>query len=109
MFTNTGGGIYHWNPAEITGINEHQNNINSNQLEYYPNPASSVVNISGIDNNKAIVNVYNLIGAKILTKEFSSGSGNIIQLDLSGIVEGIYLISVDTGNKIVTKRISIIK
>ena len=109
LFTNTCGGIYHWNPAEITGINEHQNNINSNQLEFYPNPASSVVNIAGIDNNKAVINVYNLIGSKILTKEFSSDSGNIIQLDLSGIVEGIYLVSVDTGNKIVTKRVSIIK
>ena len=107
VVSNTNGGIYKWNPQVITGINELPY-FNSDKVDIYPNPTSSFVNISGIS-DKAIVNVYNLIGEKIMTKEINPGSGNLAQLDLSGIVEGIYLISVDTGNKLITKRVSIIK
>jgi len=105
VFNNTNGGIWKWNPSVFVGINDIPNN--SSEIDVYPNPSMNVFNISGVT-NKSIINVYNLVGEKIMTKNYDPTSGTL-QLDLSGFNGGIYLISIETGNKLVTKRVSLIK
>jgi hypothetical protein len=105
VFNNTNGGIWKWNPGVFTGINDLP--ANSSEIDVYPNPSMNVFNISGVT-NKSIINVYNLVGEKIMTKNYDPTSGTL-QLDLSGFNGGIYLISIETGNKLVTKRVSLIK
>ncbi len=55
--------------------------------------------------------VYNVIGKKILSADFNAGDGRSLQADLSSLKKGTYLYSIFDGNgkKITTKRVSIIE
>jgi PKD repeat protein len=108
MVSNTNRGIFAWNPAVITGVKP-VTEIND-QVKVYPNPTSKVVNIelTGIT-NKSTIKVYNLVGENILTREVDPTFNNIIQLDLSSNNSGIYLVTVDTGKNIITKRVMLVK
>ena len=109
--SSTDGGIYMWDPSVITvGLNE-QKPIKYEQINVYPNPTSDFVNIefSGIKTDKAVISVYNLIGEKISTKDFYPMFNDLVQVDLSGNTAGIYLVTVNTGNSLITKRVSLIR
>ena len=69
-------------------------------LQIYPIPANDKVNVSVSENVKvAKVRVYNVAGSMVL-KPFDSAQGDIargeIQLDVSELVSGIYLLEVET-------------
>ncbi len=76
----------------------------------YPNPASSIVSFDynlprGTRN--AMINVHNLLGAKV--KEMNiAGSHGKISVDVNDLKDGIYFYSVNLDNQIVeTKRLII--
>ncbi|HPS26121.1 MAG TPA: C10 family peptidase [Bacteroidales bacterium] len=99
------GGIYKWvNPLTV-GTGEH-NRANST-IQIYPNPTSGVVNIqfSIFASEKAYITVYNLIGEKVLEKEFDPSFEMLLPLDLSGNVPGMYLVTVQTGSEVTTRRV----
>lgn len=59
----------------------------------YPNPSNGVFNILSQENNS--IEVYDMIGKKILSKKLSIGSSD---LDLSNYANGMYLINVTNEN-----------
>jgi PKD repeat protein len=103
------GGIYKWD-ASILGAGIKPINENAGQVNIYPNPASNIVNIefSSIT-TKSVINVYNLVGEKILSKEVNPSYSNLLQLNMSAYRSGIYLVTIDTGKNIITKRVMLIK
>jgi PKD repeat protein len=105
----TNGGIWKWNPALITDV-DNSIQVKPEQINVYPNPANNIVNIlfSGIS-AKSKVNVYNLVGEKILSEEVNPSFNNLLQLDMSTCNSGIYFVTVDTGTKIISKRIMLVK
>jgi len=99
------GGIYKWvNPLTV-GTGDHDA-INST-IQIYPNPTSGIINIqfSIFASQKAYISVYNLIGDKVLEKEFDPSFEMLLPLDLSGNVPGMYLVTVQTGDEVTTKRV----
>jgi uncharacterized repeat protein (TIGR01451 family) len=66
---------------------------NTFDLKMYPNPSQGMVNIDMTWNDirKVEVSVFNLVGAKVFSKEFQAG--NLINFDLSKQVTGMYLVS----------------
>ena len=104
------GGIYKWDPSILTGINE-PSPVFGEEIEVFPNPSSDFVNVEfkGITADKAVIHVYNVIGETILEAEVNPLFNNMVQFDLSGNDAGIYFVTIDCGNNIVTKRISLIK
>jgi PKD repeat protein len=108
MVSNMCRGIYAWDPSIITSIRS--SNATNNQINVYPNPTSSYVNVElkGIT-TKSTVNVYNLVGENIMSKTIDPTYDNLMQLDLSSCKAGIYLVTVDTGSKIITKRVMLVK
>lgn len=106
----TDGGIYKWDPSIIVGLNE-QPETSQEQISIYPNPGNDFINIkfSGITSAKAKIIVYNLVGQKVIDRECNPLLNDILKLDLSDNVEGIYFITVDTGKSLITKRISLIR
>lgn len=77
-------------------------NVNEFSLvnfEVYPNPATSVLNIDDSNFSIKIIEIYNVLGKKVITS-------NKNQLSLENLVNGVYLIKVedDKGN-IATKRL----
>jgi len=104
------GGIYKWDPSVLTGIPE-QPSIFDEEINIFPNPANGFVNVefSGISSEKAVIHIYNVIGETVLEMELNPMFNNLVQLDLSGNESGIYIVTVDAGSSLVTKRISLIK
>ncbi len=61
----------------------------------YPNPAVSQFTISG-ENQVDMVRVYNINGQLVMEK---NTAGNLVNLDISGLNGGIYIVQVISGNQ----------
>jgi len=105
----TVGGIYKWKPLAITNINPVKNN--SEQVNVYPNPSTNLVNVefAGFTSEKATITVYNLVGERILAKDVNPSYNGVEHLDFSANEPGIYIVTIASGNNVITKRVSIIR
>lgn len=62
---------------------------------YYPNPVENVLNLS-YTNEINSVEVYNLLGQKVLSKVINANSG---QVDMALLQSGTYIVKVSSDNK----------
>ncbi|MCD4734799.1 MAG: T9SS type A sorting domain-containing protein [Bacteroidales bacterium] len=83
----------------ITGIIE----MEKTAVMIYPNPVSDYLNISS-DDNIIKVELVNLMGQVIYTQLVDNNNHNI---NLSNVMNGVYIIKVDTKNGTVTRRIAV--
>ena len=65
-------------------------------LVFYPNPTSDILNIRYKNNIDQLV-VYNLLGQKVMMQRFDN---NEVQLDMSALASGNYLIELHSDNQI---------
>lgn len=81
---------------------------NISDLVLAPNPASSEVSImfdSAIEGTTQ-VKVYDIMGKEVYTQELAVSTGsNKSPLDVSNLVNGIYLVAINDGKKIYTSRV----
>ena len=78
--------------SSVTGINESEDN---NLLNIYPNPAADVCTIALNENiSQLTIDIYDLLGNKI--KELSTGNIKSVEINLSEISNGIYILSATT-------------
>ena len=76
----------------------------------YPNPTDGKVNlvISETLQGKALVEVYNLLGERMMAKNIGSlQGGSTITLDLSHFVSGLYIIKLNAENGSCSKKVSV--
>jgi PKD repeat protein len=84
----------------VTGVT----GINGNGVNVFPNPSTGKVFITGV--NKSTVTVYNTTGTKVAS--YIELKENVI--DLSGLDNGIYFISIVQDNQaVLNQKISIMK
>lgn len=63
----------------------------------YPNPSSNLIQIEGLTTNKrSILEIYNPVGQKILSKKISDTSD--LRLDIQDLMPGVYFIKIMSGN-----------
>jgi hypothetical protein len=77
-------------------------------LNVYPNPAHAAVLVSFLSDNggTAELSVKNALGQTIRMLSLTSSAGeNKIEVDLSGLATGIYLVNVTTHNSTMTKKL----
>ena len=82
----------------------------SPDFDLFPNPTDGKVNlvIGETMQGKAIVEVYNLLGERMMAKSISRlQKGETTSLDLSHLVSGLYIIKLSTENRSCTKKASI--
>lgn len=75
--------------------------INVNALTVYPNPASEKVIVKMISNEKQIANItlVDVVGKTIQANTFMLNNGeNAIELDLTSVANGNYMINISTEN-----------
>jgi photosystem II stability/assembly factor-like uncharacterized protein/uncharacterized protein YqfB (UPF0267 family) len=104
--TWAGGGVFYRSLTEITGL-DHQS-INSNsQITIYPNPAKDIIRVENNNNNQEAITIriFDVAGIQILTNSFKNQ--NSIELDVSNLVKGIYLLQVQIHNVIENKKLII--
>ncbi|MUV04841.1 T9SS type A sorting domain-containing protein [Flavobacterium rakeshii] len=70
-------------------------------LTYYPNPVSNILTLSNT-NTISNVEVYNLLGQKVFANNFSNTE---IQVDLSNLETGIYMVKISSQETQKTIRI----
>ncbi len=77
------------------------------QVVVYPNPASSSLNISLPDNfYPSRVALLNTLGQTTRTQAFEVGPKQL-QLDVSGLPKGQYVLRLEDGERLLSKRISV--
>ncbi len=72
-----------------------------NHLKIYPNPTSSIINVTGEDMDK--VTVFNMHGE--IVKTYLPGNNNHLEINLINQPTGIYFIKILSGDKGVVKKI----
>ena len=83
---------------------------NGFDFNLFPNPTDGKVNLvmSGNLQSKAVVEVYNLWGERMLNQTISQlHQGETISLDLSKMVSGLYVIKLNTENGSCSKKVSV--
>ena len=80
------------------------------EFELFPNPTDGKVNlvIGETLQGKAVIEVYNLLGERVLVQKASQlRQGETISLDLSRMVSGLYIIKLSTENGSCSKKVSV--
>jgi hypothetical protein len=89
-----------------------EKSILESSFNVYPNPATSVVNLSfKLENNSNVdVTVSDLTGKVVYSNKMNKTAGsNSFVIDTKGLTSGMYVVSLATDNGIATRRISIEK
>jgi aminopeptidase YwaD len=84
------------------------NELDSSQISFYPNPASTILNISlgSLTESDYSFSLVDIQGKEVLNKQIKNAS-LIETVSLQSIAKGMYLAVVQTNNKRVTKKIII--
>ncbi|HOZ29867.1 MAG TPA: PKD domain-containing protein [Bacteroidales bacterium] len=84
--------------------------IAENSVNVYPNPSTGFVNIQINDESVSNFNIeiYDALGRKIIN-EFSDNGPNEYIADLSSYPEGLYIIRISFGERIVNKKLLLSK
>lgn len=82
-------------------------------VSVYPNPANDFMNISFMLNQPEVagVEIFDLFGKKVAAvtgHEYAEGQ-NLIRISNEGIANGMYLIKLQIGNRVITRNISVIR
>ncbi|RLD76160.1 MAG: hypothetical protein DRJ15_15855 [Bacteroidetes bacterium] len=76
-------------------------------MKIYPNPASTMLNLELQHlNSPALVRIYDLQGRMMATNNIPPGTGTM-QMDVSGLPAGIYLLVLSTGSQQAHRKIII--
>lgn len=69
---------------------------NIDGFKLYPNPTNNILNISALHTIDSIV-IYSMLGQNVMSQ---STDNNQVQLDLSGLPTGSYIVRVQAGNQV---------
>jgi hypothetical protein len=87
-----------------TGINEEeQNTIN---VSVFPNPSDGRFTVKTTNYNIDAIEIFNIIGSKVASRLYSEQPASA-EVDISGLVKGIYILKVKNGKKTYVEKILI--
>lgn len=98
-----------WNNVvncEIQYIESRESAVNSeslNEISLYPNPANSHIAIKGLNDLNAQIEIFDLNGHKIMSKQ----NLNVSDIDISALSNGLYLVRIKSDKQ--NKTIKLIK
>ncbi len=99
-----------WNNPELSGEScftvSTSEEKRSPTVQIYPNPASSHIIIEIEAESERAVDIYNLGGQLILSKELAN---NQVRISVSGWNPGLYFLRINTVNGIVTRKVVVRK
>ncbi|MCY1722178.1 T9SS type A sorting domain-containing protein [Prolixibacteraceae bacterium Z1-6] len=74
------------------------------EFSIFPNPARNRIFVKGISGNIDEIRTYNLLGQQLIHKtNFTKGTA----LNVSNLKEGIHMVQIKTGNKIISQKLLI--
>jgi len=78
----------------------------ANDIILYPNPASNQLTISGEQSVINQISIYNTLGEKVYDTHLLRTSNSKIPttIDVSGLTKGIYLLQIESGEKLLSRK-----
>jgi hypothetical protein len=56
------------------------------------------------------IEIYNIIGKQIMGVNLGNANGMINErIDISSLPQGIYMVNINAGNELITRKISVVK
>ncbi len=93
-------------------LNVKENLIDKESVQAYPNPAATQVSIEYnlFENADLTIELYDILGQKVYeSQQFgTSGKLNKYTIDVTGMNEGIYFLSLNAGASRITKKIQVV-
>lgn len=81
-------------------------NIHTNtNLKVYPNPVSHTIHINGLNDGNSIIELFTTTGISVIRKE---GNASNVELNVSGLAKGIYLLRISNSKQIQTIKLEVI-
>lgn len=77
------------------------NSFAINEIKVYPNPFKEILHINLINSNQTNIELYNVIGVKVLSKTTTSSE----ILNLSNLASGVYILRLTQGNLTISKKL----
>jgi len=77
------------------------------QISIYPNPANNLLNIeyNGFENTNANnIKIYDITGKEVSNYSVTNNNNTTSQLNISNFESGVYIISIQTQNKIIREK-----
>lgn len=94
--SNCGNNMSAWEgPIPFTTDTLASTQFSASNFQLYPNPTQSVLNIKNTESIKH-VDIYNMNGQKVYAQTFDATT---LQLDLSHLAKGVYILKADTANE----------
>ena len=78
--------------------------FNAEEINVYPNPATSVINVANAEN--AQVSVFDINGKLMVSVESATANQAI---DASNFANGLYFVRITDGNNVITKKVNVVK
>lgn len=78
----------------ITGVTENKNTISD--LSVFPNPSNNYINFTTQNNNASSIEVYDLTGKKLETRNFNNGK---VSFETNYLAPGVYIYSIKDATK----------
>jgi hypothetical protein len=78
--------------------------VKANGVNIYPNPASSVINISASDIKANNISLINSLGQEVFTTSSANTSINV-----ADFAEGSYVVKIRTENNVIVEKINIVR
>jgi len=78
--------------------------IDENEVNVYPNPATTVINIDNAEG--AQISVYDLSGRMVSSVNSASANQTI---DASNLAKGMYIVRIANGNNVITKKVNVVR
>jgi thiol-disulfide isomerase/thioredoxin len=98
-------------PTEMAcAANVEENLASLNNVSVYPNPATTSANISVNleETSEVTVNVYNMVGAVVLSETFNGSNGaNMFTLNTNSLDNGQYIVNISLGENVATTQVSL--
>ncbi|KGL58579.1 DM13 domain-containing protein [Polaribacter sp. Hel1_85] len=78
-------------------------NLNTDKITFYPNPAKNKIHISNIDGFSSEIRIFNVLGKQVFHQK------NITEktIDISAFNKGVYLVKIDVDEKSKTQKLVI--
>jgi hypothetical protein len=80
---------------------------NDSNINLYPNPTTGWVKISGLEDGMQKIVIRTITGELLLSKTVQGQ--NSFELNLSNLPEAVYLVSIETSDKIINKKLLIVR
>lgn len=89
------------NVNEIFTVNDNEN-LDDSYIQIYPNPNTGLFSINLKDITEGTIQILNINNSVVYSKQFNSSD---IEVNIQGQPSGIYIVKIQSGSKIITKKI----